>query len=239
MPSGPFAHICLLVKDLDKAVEDWTKLLGVARPGAARAAVVRYEDFEGGEDQMRWATFVSAGGAEIQLMEPGARHAAGPPAGQARRGRPPHLLHDGQPGGHLAAAGRGGPDVRRGLQRPDDALAALDLGHPGLGARDAVEVARPYEAVDGTWESGPSRETVVVVGGGAMGNGIAQVVATAGLEVTWSTSTRRRSSARGAHRAQPGPLRQVRAADARTPTRRWRGSRPRRTWTAGGEAPTT
>src|SRR3954463_5675437 len=24
MPSGPFAHVCLLVHDLDKAIEDWT-----------------------------------------------------------------------------------------------------------------------------------------------------------------------------------------------------------------------
>ena len=31
---------------------------------------MRYDDFEGGDDQMRWATFVSDHGAEIQLMQP-------------------------------------------------------------------------------------------------------------------------------------------------------------------------
>ena len=72
MPSGPFAHVCLLVEDLDKAVEDWTKLLKVLDPGQLEEPLVRYEDFEGGEDRMRWATFVSHGGAEIQLMEPAA-----------------------------------------------------------------------------------------------------------------------------------------------------------------------
>ena len=70
MPSGPFAHVCLLVEDLDRAVEDWTKILRALDPGQLEETLVRYEDFEGGEDQMRWATFVSAHGAEIQLMEP-------------------------------------------------------------------------------------------------------------------------------------------------------------------------
>ncbi len=32
MPSSPLAHISLLVHDLDQAVEDWTKILGVLDP---------------------------------------------------------------------------------------------------------------------------------------------------------------------------------------------------------------
>src|SRR4051795_7500435 len=70
MPSGPFAHVCLLVKDLDQAVEDWTKILRALDPGQVEEQIVRYEEFEGGEDRMRWATFVSHHGAEIQLMQP-------------------------------------------------------------------------------------------------------------------------------------------------------------------------
>ena len=70
MPSGPFAHISFLVHDLDKAVEDWTKILSVLDPKQVEKPLVRYEDFSGGEDRMRWATFVSEHGAEIQLMEP-------------------------------------------------------------------------------------------------------------------------------------------------------------------------
>ena len=70
MPSGPLAHVCLLVKDLDEAIEHWTKLLEILDPGQLEQRIVRYDAFEGGEDRMRWATFVNPGGAEIQLMEP-------------------------------------------------------------------------------------------------------------------------------------------------------------------------
>ena len=71
MPSGPFAHVCLLVNDLDKAVEDWTKILGALDPQQLERQIVRYDDFDGGGDAVRWATFVADHGAEIQLMEPG------------------------------------------------------------------------------------------------------------------------------------------------------------------------
>lgn len=70
MPSGPFAHVCLLVEDLDQAVDDWTKILRALDPGQLEEQIVRYDAFEGGADQMRWATFVSHHGAEIQLMQP-------------------------------------------------------------------------------------------------------------------------------------------------------------------------
>src|ERR1700756_209466 len=71
MPAGPLAHICLLVEDLDRAIDDWTKILGVLDPQQLQERIVRYDEFEGGDDQMRWATFVAPGGTETQLMEPG------------------------------------------------------------------------------------------------------------------------------------------------------------------------
>lgn len=154
MPSGPFAHVCLLVEDLDKAVEDWTKLLRVLDPGQLEEPLVRYEEFEGGEDQMRWATFVSNGGAEIQLMEP----AADSPLGRrlAKHGEHVHhicftaddpdetarrLAEEG-----LTTSGEISSDPTMPWQRwtwvlPDSAHGTL------------VEVARPYRAVDGKWES--------------------------------------------------------------------------------------
>ena len=89
MPSGPFAHVCLLVNDLDKAVEDWTKILGALDPGQLEKRLVRYEEFEGGEDSMRWATFVSDHGAEIQLMEP----ARDTPLGRRLEKRGEHVHH--------------------------------------------------------------------------------------------------------------------------------------------------
>ena len=70
MPSGPLAHICLLVNDLDQAVEDWTKILRALDPEQLTTQIVRYDEFSGGDGSMRWATFVSHHGAEIQLMQP-------------------------------------------------------------------------------------------------------------------------------------------------------------------------
>ena len=70
MPSGPFAHVCILVEDLDRAIDDWTKILEVLDPGQLERQIVRYDDFDGGGDGTRWATFVNDSGSEIQLMEP-------------------------------------------------------------------------------------------------------------------------------------------------------------------------
>ncbi len=155
MPSGPFAHVCLLVEDLDRAIEDWTKILSVLDPGQVEQQIVRYEEFEGGEDQMRWATFVSDHGAEIQLMEPsadsplgrrlakhgeGVHHicfAADDPAAVSER-----LAAEGiSVSGELTEAPTM-PWQRWNWVRPDSTHGTL------------VEVARPYKAVDGKWESG-------------------------------------------------------------------------------------
>src|SRR3954447_23635236 len=71
MPSGPFAHVCLLVTDLDRAIEDWTRILRVLDPGQLEERIVCYDAFEGGDDTMAWATFVSRGGTEIEFRRPG------------------------------------------------------------------------------------------------------------------------------------------------------------------------
>src|SRR3546814_10199435 len=72
MPSGPFAHVCMLVKDLDKAIEDWTKILGVLDPASLEKRIVKYDEFSSGEDQgMKWATFVNDHSTEIQFIQPG------------------------------------------------------------------------------------------------------------------------------------------------------------------------
>jgi methylmalonyl-CoA/ethylmalonyl-CoA epimerase len=155
MPSGPLAHICLLVSDLDQAVEDWTKILGVLDPAQLEERIVRYDEFEGGDDQMRWVTFVNHGGAEIQLVEP----APGTP------------MHE-----RLQKRGEGVHHICFTVDSPEDARDAL--AEQGLGVSDGmfgdpalpwqrwtwlgpksshgvlVEVARPYKAVDGKWEDG-------------------------------------------------------------------------------------
>ena len=90
MPSGPFAHVCMLVKDLDKAVEDWTKMLRVLDPGQLEDPIVRYDTFSSGADAgMKWATFVSHHATEIQFIQP----APGTPLGDRLEKMGEHVHH--------------------------------------------------------------------------------------------------------------------------------------------------
>lgn len=157
MPNGPLAHICLLVNDLDQAVADWTRILGVLDPEQVREPVVRYDDFEGGEDRMRWVTFVANHGAEIQLVEP----APDTPLGRrlAKRGEHVH---------HICFTT---DDVPSAARRLADAGLEVDVDNlysdPGLPWQRwtwilpssahgvLVEVAGSYAAVDGKWVAGP------------------------------------------------------------------------------------
>jgi methylmalonyl-CoA/ethylmalonyl-CoA epimerase len=155
MPSGPLAHVCLLVDDLDKAVDDWTKILGALDPRQLDEPLVRYDEFEGGEDQMRWATFVSHHGAEIQLMEP----APDTPLGRRLAKRGEHVHHicftTDDPGAvarrlaedGLTTSPEENSDPGMPWQRWTWVMA--DSAHGTL-----VEVARPYKAVAGKWEDG-------------------------------------------------------------------------------------
>jgi methylmalonyl-CoA/ethylmalonyl-CoA epimerase len=157
MPRGPFAHVCLMVHDLDRAVEDWTKILRALDPGQLEQPVVRYDEFSGGEDAMRWITFVSRDGTEIQLVEPAPetpmwrrlqKHGEGvhhlcfttdePEAAMER------LAEDG-----ISVSGEvfGDPDMpwqRWGWVFPASTHGTL------------VEVARPYRAVEGKWQDAKS-----------------------------------------------------------------------------------
>jgi methylmalonyl-CoA/ethylmalonyl-CoA epimerase len=155
MPSGPFAHICLLVNDLDQAVEDWTKLLKVLDPQQLEEQLVRYEEFEGGGDQMRWATFVSAGGAEIQLMQP----AKDTPLGRRleKHGEGVHHIcfttdNPEETSKRLAAEGLNVSDEI--FNDPTMPWQRWTWVMPDSAHGTLVEVARPYKAVNGTWESG-------------------------------------------------------------------------------------
>lgn len=155
MPSGPLAHICLLVRDLDKAVEDWTKILGVLDPGQLDKKIVRYEDFEGGEDRMRWATFVSDHGAEIQLIEP----APNTPLGRRLDKHGEHVHHicltTSDVEGSLDALRKQGVETVGGVSR-DPAMPWQEWGW--VSAKSAhgvlVEVAKPYRTKnDGSWHA--------------------------------------------------------------------------------------
>jgi methylmalonyl-CoA/ethylmalonyl-CoA epimerase len=154
VPSGPFAHVCLLVNDLDRAVEDWTRILRALDPDQLTEPLVRYEDFEGGEDRMRWATFVSGHGAEIQLMEPAADSPLG--ARLAKHGE--HVHHICFTADDPAAVSR--RLAEEGLSTSPEVFSDPAMPWqrwtwilPASAHGTLVEVARPYRAVDGTWES--------------------------------------------------------------------------------------
>jgi methylmalonyl-CoA/ethylmalonyl-CoA epimerase len=155
MPSGPLAHICLLVEDLDRAIDDWTKILEVLDPGQLERQIVRYDDFEGGDDRMRWATFVNDHGAEIQLMEPG----PATPLGRrlAKHGEGVHhvCFTTDDPAAASQKLAAAGISVSGELNEdPTMPWQRWNWVLPGSTHGTLVEVARPYKAVDGTWEDG-------------------------------------------------------------------------------------
>jgi methylmalonyl-CoA/ethylmalonyl-CoA epimerase len=155
MPSNVIAHVCLLVKNLDDAVEDWTKILRVLDAEQLEEPIVRYDEFEGGDDSMRWATFVSHNGPEIQLMEP----AAGTPLAD-------RLATHGEGVHHICFTTSDVPGAMQRLQDEGVALKSAEIFSdpkmpwqqwswipPKATHGTLVEVARPYRAVNGKWES--------------------------------------------------------------------------------------
>lgn len=160
MPSGPFAHVCLLVFDLDAAIDDWTRILRALDPGQLERQIVRYDEFSGGDDRMRWATFVSDHGAEIQLMEPDPDS----PLGRRLAKVGEHVHHlcftTDDPGAVSQRLADEGLNAKAEVSS-DDTLpwqrwtwVMPDSAHGTL-----LEIARPYKAVDGKWVSGTPGES--------------------------------------------------------------------------------
>lgn len=161
MPSGPLAHICLIVEDLDKAIEDWTKILGILDPDQLAERLVRYDGFEGGEaggggdDRMDWATFVNPNGAEIQLMAPG----KDTKLGKRLEKHGEHVHHicftTDDPADAAKRLADEGVEVLGGINEDPEmpwqrwTWVSAKSAHGTL-----VEVARPYKAVDGRWDDG-------------------------------------------------------------------------------------
>ncbi|MBI5603150.1 MAG: VOC family protein [Deltaproteobacteria bacterium] len=64
------AHICLLVKDIDQAIEHYTRILGVVSPALLNQPVAKEECYAG-EDRYFTAFFkADRGGCDIQLLQP-------------------------------------------------------------------------------------------------------------------------------------------------------------------------
>lgn len=161
MPSGPFAHVCFLVNDLGQAINDWDKILTVLDPGQLIEPIVRYEDFASADDSgLRWATYVSEHGAEIQFIQP----APGTPLGKrlAKYGEHVHHLCFTTPDvpGSLARLSASGIELASAQTYADDEMPWQRWGW--VSAKSAhgvlIEVASPYESHgDGRWH--PQQET--------------------------------------------------------------------------------
>jgi methylmalonyl-CoA/ethylmalonyl-CoA epimerase len=64
------AHICILVKDIDKAIDHYSQILGAAAPSLLEQGVARKECFAG-KDRYVQAFFNAPGiGCDIQLLQP-------------------------------------------------------------------------------------------------------------------------------------------------------------------------
>lgn len=163
MPSGPFAHVCMVVRDLDKAVEDWTKILRVLDPGQLKEPIVRVDSFSSGADQgMKWATFVSDHGTEIQFIQP----APGTPLGERLEKVGEHVHHlcftTNDVPGAMAKLSAEGIQVLGGGQTYKDAEMPWQ-NWSWVGPKSAhgvlIEVASPYEThEDGQWHHAPHNQ---------------------------------------------------------------------------------
>lgn len=162
MPSGPFSHVCMLVRDLDKAIEDWTKILRVLDPQSLEKRIVKYDEFSSGEDQgMKWATFVNEGSTEIQFIQPG----PGTPLGDRLEKVGEHVHHmcfatDDVPGA-MEKLKEAGVQVLGGgktYNDPDLTWQKWSWVGPKSTHGCLIEVASPYESHnDGKWHHAPEK----------------------------------------------------------------------------------
>jgi methylmalonyl-CoA/ethylmalonyl-CoA epimerase len=156
------AHVCLLVQDIDKAIETYRAILGVIDPQQLEKQIVYYGDFGEGEERLKFATFPSAG-CEIQFMEP---LTPGTPLWN-------RLEKYGEGVHHVAFTSSDTEDVVRqlraaGIRVMNDGRLARGtvVGQPAMdwqgwtfiNPQDAhglmIELANNYESVDGNWEPG-------------------------------------------------------------------------------------
>lgn len=160
MPSGPFAHVCMVVRDLDAAVNDWTKILRVLDPGQLTDPLVRVDSFSSGADEgMKWATFVSHHGTEIQFIQP----SPGTPMGDRLEKVGEHVHHlcftTNDVPGAMAKLSAEGIKLMGDGQTYNDAEMPWQKWSwvsPKSAHGVLIEVASPYEShKDGRWHHAP------------------------------------------------------------------------------------
>lgn len=169
MPRGIQGHIAFYVKDLDGAVAQWKKLFAILDPGLVEQEPA-FQTAHEGDDEVRVATFVNPNGLEFQFVSP--RKMANDPNAVDRLDHiyfaTPDLeskfeevkkagfrvhafaLDDAEPTDKLTS-GAGIIDMynTKGEKQPLDWQKWFLVPMPGP---VAVEVALPYQPVDGVWE---------------------------------------------------------------------------------------
>jgi methylmalonyl-CoA/ethylmalonyl-CoA epimerase len=153
----------MVVRDLDAAVNDWTKILRVLDPGQLQDPLVRVDSFSSGADEgMKWATFVSHHGTEIQFIQP----APGTPMGDRLEKVGEHVHHlcftTNDVAGAMAKLSAEGIQVLGGGQTYNDADMPWQQW-AWVGPKSAhgvlLEVAAPYEShKDGKWHHAPHNQ---------------------------------------------------------------------------------
>ena len=149
------AHVCILVKDLDQAIKDYTAILSIVDPKQLEKQIVRYEDFGYGNERMKWATFPAPGDAcEIQLAQP------------LTPGTPMYerLQKKGEGVHHICFTATDIDEVCNDLKKKGIALTGDPVTDeatipnqrwtfisPKAGHGLLIELARTYDAVKGKW----------------------------------------------------------------------------------------
>lgn len=70
MAKSSVDHICILVKDIDQAIEHYANILGVVAPGVADLKIEKKDSFAGGDRYLTAVFKASGDGCNIQLMQP-------------------------------------------------------------------------------------------------------------------------------------------------------------------------
>src|SRR6478752_7320198 len=151
-----FAHVCLLVKDIDKAIEDYRAILNVVDPQQVEKQIVYYDDFGVDDERLAFATFPSPSlGCEIQFMVP---RTPGTPLYE-------RLQKVGEHVHHICFTSPSVENVVEDLQ--NNGVDIVDQGivtdpqipfqrwtfvHPKHSHGVLVELANNYDSVNGNWE---------------------------------------------------------------------------------------
>ena len=156
----PFAHVCLIVHDIEKAMEDYRAILSAVDPQQLEEPTVYYEDFGMGEERLAFATFPSSG-CEIQLMQP---KTPGTPLWERLQSRGEHVHHICfvAPKVEDLVAKLADADVEivpQGISHdPQLPFQRWTFVHPKRSHGVLIELANEYKSVDGKWEAGDSVE---------------------------------------------------------------------------------